>query len=170
MRSSSPSLSPPNRRSFPTRPAGEPGAVASSSAESSRAPMPDSDADHDTADRPRRERPWLVRFQLVTGILVVMAASVLVAWGLRRYLHKSPRFAIATISIDGNHRLTPHQIEERAGLATGDNIFNLDEERAQASLLTDPWIESARVQKELPDAVHLHLVEREPRLSATIVQ
>src|SRR5207244_2204490 len=75
-------------------------------------------------------RPWLQRLSLFTGVMVVMAASVLVAWGLRRYLHHSPRFSIATVDVQGNHRLTPLQIAKSAGITTGDNIFDLDEEHA----------------------------------------
>ncbi len=154
MRKSSVSVAPPNRKSQAETPA---------------------DGEHDDAPAAERAEPrawlrWLQGFQVVTGVIVVMAASVLVAWGLRRYLHKSPRFAIATISIDGNRRLTPAQIDKRAGLATGDNIFGLDEERAAAAILTDPWVESATVKKELPDAVHVQIVEREPRLVASIEQ
>jgi cell division protein FtsQ len=97
-----------------------------------------------------------------------MAASVLVAWGLRRYLHKSPRFAIAVIQIDGNQRLTVHQISKRGGIATGNNIFKLDEQRAEAAVKTDPWIESVKVTKELPDTVRIRVTEREAVVAASI--
>ncbi len=90
---------------------------------------------------------WFQRVQLVTGVIVVVAASVLVAGGLRRYLHKSPRFSVASISVAGNHRLATQAAVKQAGLATGNNIFDVDEERCQAGLRNNPWIETAKVTK-----------------------
>jgi cell division protein FtsQ len=120
--------------------------------------------------KPRRPATssWFAKVQLFTGVIVVIAASVLVAWGLRRYLHKSPRFAVASIPVQGNRRLGPQAVVKQAGLATGDNVFDIDEDRCRGALQLNPWIESAKVQKELPDTVRITIVEREARLTASI--
>jgi len=99
---------------------------------------------------------------------VVVAASVMVAWGLRRYLHKSPRFAVTNVVVDGVKRLSPQRVSRAAGIAAGHNIFDIDEESAAAKVRVDPWVESAKVQKALPSTVHIRVVERDPRLAANI--
>lgn len=115
-----------------------------------------------------RLRPWLQRFQLLTGIVVVVSASVLVAWGLRRYLRTSPRFAIRTIEVSGNERRGASQIVKRAGLEAGKNIFMVDEESAGRALANDPWIESAEVVRDLPNRVTITVIERSPRALAVV--
>jgi cell division protein FtsQ len=112
------------------------------------------------------ENRWTRRLQLMVGVVVVIAASLLVAWGLRRYLRSSPRFAVRTLHVDGNHRRTPHQIAKRAGILIGDNIFGVDETLAQAAIESDPWVSKAKVRTELPGTVVITVEEREPHALA----
>jgi cell division protein FtsQ len=113
-------------------------------------------------------RLWIGRLSLITGIVVVITASVLVAWGLRRYLHSSPRFALRVIEVNGVSRLTPHQVAKRAGLEAGLNIFTIDVDHAAIAAESDPWVEKATVEKNLPDTVRVTIVEREPRALAAV--
>jgi len=106
--------------------------------------------------------------KLVAGIVIVTAASVLVAYGLRRYLHQSPRFAVKTVYIDGNVRRTAHEIAKRAGIEIGKNIFLIDEQNATQGVQNDAWIESARVRRELPSTVHVEVVEREAHVMVVV--
>lgn len=108
-------------------------------------------------------RAWLGRLSLMTGIIVVLSASIAVAWGLRRYLRTSPRFAVREIRVEGNQRRTPNQIAERAGIDKGRNIFTVEEDAAKTAVEADPWIEKAEVQVELPNAVKIVVTEREAR-------
>lgn len=120
----------------------------------------------------RKSRPWvkawLGRLSVMTGLIVVVSASIAVAWGLRRYLRTSPRFSVREIHVDGNLRRTPKQIEKLAKLDAGLNIFTVDEEHAKIAIENDPWIESADVRVELPNAVRISIVEREARAVAVI--
>ena len=93
---------------------------------------------------------WFQRFQLMVGVIVVISASVLVAWGLRRYLRSSPRFSVRTIVVDGNQRRSAEQVAKRAGLEVGMNIFTVEEARACAAMEADPWIAEAKVTTDLP--------------------
>ncbi len=156
------SLAPPNRRSR----AADYGLQATGQSHSERPSR--QEGPKPVARGPKPSSGWFQRVQLMTGVIVVIAASILVAWGLRRYLHKSPRFAIAQVTVQGNRRLGPQAVVKQAGLATGDNVFDVDEDRCRAALQHNPWIESAKVQKELPDTVRITIVEREPRLLANI--
>src|SRR5262249_43644070 len=57
------------------------------------------------AARPPRKLGKAARTaQLVAGAAVVLAASISVAWGVRRYLMHSPRFAVRTVLVAGEHR------------------------------------------------------------------
>jgi cell division protein FtsQ len=115
-----------------------------------------------------RLQAWMQRLSLVTGIIVVISASVLVAWGLRRYLRSSPRFAVRTVQVEGNQRRTPHQIAKLAGIETGRNVFTVEEEVAQSLVEADPWIETAEVSVELPNQVTIVVIEHEARALAAI--
>jgi cell division protein FtsQ len=180
MRYSTPSLHPPNRRTRAAVPPADDLSPPSANAPGSmREPAPASDREAAPPSKKKGERrrdravrrmgAFVQRLQMLTGVLVVLAASVLVAWGLRRYLHQSPRFSVATVAVEGTKRLTQQRVARAAGIASGSNIFEIDEETAEAKLLTsDPWVESAKVRKELPDTIHVRVVERDPRLAANI--
>lgn len=99
--------------------------------------------------------------QLVGGIAIVLTASIGVAWGARRYIMTSPRFAIRTVLVDGGHRRAATRIAEAGGVAVGKNIFALDLKQAGSLITQDPWIEKATVTRKLPSTISINVVERE---------
>ncbi|MDI1432567.1 MULTISPECIES: cell division protein FtsQ/DivIB [Polyangium] len=114
-------------------------------------------------------RPKLPRaLSLFLGVMVVLSASVAVAWGARRYIMTSPRFAIRTVLVDGNRRLPAEQVAGAGGVTVGHNIFALDLETAGAAITTEPWVERAQVTRTLPSTVRITVVEREAWAVATI--
>jgi cell division protein FtsQ len=100
--------------------------------------------------------------QLVLGLAFVLASSGAVAWGARRYLVTSPRFALRTLQVDGNVRLSPQEVAERGGLRLGDNVFALDLAEVERSLANEPWIANVRVQRKLPGSVIVAVTEHDP--------
>jgi cell division protein FtsQ len=121
---------------------------------------------------PRRRLGRLGRFartaQLVVGAAVVLAASISVAWGVRRYLMQSPRFAVRTVLVDGAHRRSAATVAALGGVAVGKNVFALDLAQAGAMITQDPWIERATVSRSLPATVSITVVEREAAALASI--
>lgn len=99
--------------------------------------------------------------QLLAGVIVVLAASIAVAWGARRYITTSPRFAVRTVTVDGTQRRTAEQVATLAGITIGKNVFAVDPARAEAAILADPWIEKAKVVRTLPSTVEIVIAERE---------
>jgi cell division protein FtsQ len=97
----------------------------------------------------------------VFGALLVIALSTTVAWAARRHILTSPRFAVDDIVITGGHRRTEEALASEAGIAKGMNVFALDLDRARASLLRDPWIETATLARRLPGRVVVQVTERE---------
>lgn len=106
--------------------------------------------------------------QLVAGAAVVVAASIGVAWGARRYVTTSPRFAVRTVLVEGERRRSANAVADAAGVAVGKNIFALDLNRAGQLLTQDPWIERATVTRKLPSTISISVVEREAYAAAVI--
>ncbi|KYF77178.1 cell division protein, partial [Sorangium cellulosum] len=106
--------------------------------------------------------------QLLAGAAVVLVASTAVAWGARRYIVSSPRFAVRTVLVDGVQRRTAEQVATAGGIEVGKNIFTLDLELAGASISTDPWIEKATVTRKLPSTIQVNVVEREAQALVAI--
>ncbi|MFO0759718.1 MAG: FtsQ-type POTRA domain-containing protein [Byssovorax sp.] len=106
--------------------------------------------------------------QLALGVVVVIAASVAVAWGARRYVMSSPRFAIRTVLVDGEKKRSATAVASLAGVEVGKNIFALDLALAGQMVKQDPWIERAEVTRKLPSTVTISVIEREASAVAVI--
>ena len=123
----------------------------------------------DTESRSRRVlRGLWSATKLASGVLIVVCASVAVAWGAHHYALSTPRFSVRKVEIDGNRRKSDADIVELAGLQPGQNIFALDLANAQRRLLTDPWIKEATISRKLPGTLKVELSEREPAALASI--
>jgi cell division protein FtsQ len=92
-------------------------------------------------------------------MIVVIGSSV--AWGARRYVRTSPRFAVKEIFTLGGKRRGADDIASIAGIDKGQNVFAIDLDRARARLTADPWIESAEVTRQLPGTNTVRVAERE---------
>ncbi|HEX3774397.1 MAG TPA: FtsQ-type POTRA domain-containing protein [Polyangiaceae bacterium] len=99
--------------------------------------------------------------KLASGLVVVISASLAVAWSAHHYALTSPRFAIRTVDLVGTHRLTLDQIKSQAGLNIGANIFALDSDAAERKLLENPWISEVKVTRRLPSTLRVEIAERE---------
>ncbi len=97
----------------------------------------------------------------VLGAVLVLGLSVTVAWGARRHVLTSPRFAIDEVIVQGAHQRTAELLEEEAGVVKGSNVFALDLERARGKLLLDPWVETATLARHLPGKIFIQVTERE---------
>ena len=106
--------------------------------------------------------------KLASGVLIVVCASVAVAWGAHHYALSTPRFAIKEIRVEGNRRLADAQVAKLAGIEPGANTFALDLENAQRKLLEQAWISGAKITRELPGTLRIELSEREAAALAAI--
>lgn len=97
----------------------------------------------------------------VVGFLMVVGIGGTVAWGARKYVKTSPRFAIHEVITTGAKRRAPDELASIAGIAKGQNVFTADLDRARARLIADPWVSEASLARQLPGTVFLHVVERE---------
>jgi cell division protein FtsQ len=98
------------------------------------------------------------RRRVVALILLVPIAVATAAWALTY----TPVFDAKHIRVEGAVSLRPDDVRELAGVEPSANVFHLQPDAVTARLLTDPWIASATVAKDLPDTVVLTVVERRP--------
>jgi cell division protein FtsQ len=162
-RGSSPSVKPPQRNS--RRPAAESHDAASpeppparSNAESVK-PAPRSASSGPRFPRLSRA---VTAAKVALGAAIVIGASAGVAWGAKRYVTTSPRFAVKTITVEGNARLSPQDVAREAGLSVDSNVFAVDLDAAARALEADPWIKTAKVTRKLPGTLVVVVTEHEP--------
>jgi len=73
-----------------------------------------------------------------------------------------PYFAVPNIEVDGNLRLSRQEILEWAGIADGMSIWDAPPGALRLRLQKNPWVERARVRREFPNELSIHLQERRP--------
>ena len=113
--------------------------------------------------RARRARWTAALFSVVTGIsltgLLLWHGS---QWALDRWVFSNPAFAIARIEVRTDGILPPAQVIQWSGVGIGDNLVALDLATVQRDLELQPLIESASIERLLPDGLRIHIIEREP--------
>ncbi len=97
----------------------------------------------------------------VLGVAIVVGVSGSAAYGARRYVTTTPRFAVKDVIVAGNVRRSTDDIASEAGIVKGANVFSVDLERARALLMTDPWIHDVSLARRLPGTVTIQVTERE---------
>ncbi len=74
----------------------------------------------------------------------------------------SAGLAIDEIYVEGRNRAPRDELLAALGLARGDAILGVDLDEAKARLEAVGWVSSATVQRRLPDALYVRIVERQP--------
>jgi cell division protein FtsQ len=124
--------------------------------------------DHETpqsaADSEPTERTvnsWLSAIKLVVGGVLVVGLTGLMFWTVYRYALTTPRFAVQNVEVIGNQRLSRTKVAEIAGIRVGQNIFATDMATLQQRLLDEPWIRTAQVTRDIPNALQIKISEHE---------
>jgi cell division protein FtsQ len=110
---------------------------------------------------PTRGGALLGMLKLLLGVMIVVGASLAVAWGAWRYALTTPRFALEQIELVGARRMTSEGLARRAGIQLGQNVFAIDLSAAEQKILDDPWVKEARVIRKLPGRLRIEVAERE---------
>lgn len=109
---------------------------------------------------PGRASAILAHARTVLGFALAFAVSLAVAWGARRYVDTSPRFALKETVVEGNVRRPKETILDEGGITLGKNVFAIDLDAAKRKIEADPWIASATLGRRLPDTVLISVQER----------
>lgn len=107
----------------------------------------------------RARRPAVIAGKALL-VAVVVAGSIAVGRLVEKHLRTSPAFATTDIALEGQERLTREELLAKAGLAVGQNVFEIAPEDAQARLSRHPWIAGARVERRLPGSYSIRVRER----------
>ncbi|MBS1124868.1 MAG: Polypeptide-transport-associated domain protein FtsQ-type, partial [Deltaproteobacteria bacterium] len=83
-------------------------------------------------------------------------------WFGYRFLTTSPRFAITSIEVHGEHHLSEDQIRAAMPVALGDNVFATNLGDVAAALEATPWIADADVHRVLPHTLVVEVREHAP--------
>lgn len=98
------------------------------------------------------------RRRVVALVLLVPIVVATAAWAATY----TPVFDAKHVRVEGAVSLRPDDVRGLAGIQPSTNVFHLQPDAVTARLLSDPWIASATVAKDLPDTVVLTVVERQP--------
>lgn len=123
-------------------------------------------------ETPRERRPvnvpWrrIGNFFSVVGILSVLLFFVgTVSFGLMytyRLVTTGEYFALKTLEIQGNSRLTSREILESADLTRGGNTLFLSIDAVEDALSRHPWVEQVSVKRVLPGTLVIGIREKSP--------
>lgn len=109
----------------------------------------------------RVKGPVMVAGKVVLA-LVIAVGAVGVGKLVERHLRTSPAFAARDLTVEGAERLSEGRVLEAAGLARGQNVFEVAPEEARERLEGHPWIAEASVTRRLPDTLRVTVREHRP--------
>jgi cell division protein FtsQ len=100
--------------------------------------------------------------RLGVGVASTVVLALVVAPWLRHVAHTHSYFAVREVAVRHRGRLDADAIRRLAGVEIGTNVWDVDVADAETRLLTNGWIRSAEVRRELPDRVVVHVREHRP--------
>lgn len=140
-------------------------------------PVTRSDADSPPV-RTRRRRQLHRRLIYAGATMAVLGATAAGGWYLERtgMMTKAlapieariarqaiaRRLTVQSVEVEGRHRAARQAILDALGVRRGVPILSVDLDAAKTRLEAIPWVRSASVERQLPDGLYIHLVEREP--------
>ena len=99
---------------------------------------------------------------------LILTACVLggIAFGAKRVLNAlffaNADYALKTIEVTSDGKLSRETILHTAGIAEGENIFSIDLPKVQEKLASLPQVEDSRIQRILPNKLVISIQERRP--------
>ena len=118
-----------------------------------------------TAETERRRRNQKVLLYtcealFLTGLLVVAWFGVNLF--IENFFTKNESYEVRVVEVNTDGVMTREEALAKTGIHEGLNIFSLNLESAQSALASIPEIQSARVERILPDTVSISIEARRP--------
>ena len=85
-----------------------------------------------------------------------------VDWAVREFVTENPAFATKVVDLQTDGVLTVESLRSMAGVRVGDNLMSLDLARIKRDLELRDYIQSAAVERVLPDTLRIRVTERVP--------
>ncbi len=110
------------------------------------------------------QREWFFRRISRSMVIVLILAGLAgtAAWTGWRMLARSEIFRLTGITVQGNRMVRTSAILDAAGLEQGMSLLRLDTDRASRRISANPWIRSARIERQWPSTVLVQVQEYRP--------
>ncbi|MBI5062730.1 MAG: FtsQ-type POTRA domain-containing protein [Desulfatitalea sp.] len=114
------------------------------------------------SNRRRQPRSWKERLFVCLALttlmigLLGMSALCVVSYAA---VTNAKYFQTQAITVSGQQRLTEDQVLRQAGIRLGDNLLALNLRVVRERLLDHPWILTAQVAREIPNALVIRIEE-----------
>lgn len=110
------------------------------------------------------------RMHRAGAIFLVLAVLGMAGWlatvgtqrAVRMLFSENSLFTIRRLDVSSDGRLTPDLLRQYAKVAQGDNLFAVDVRRVRDDLAAVPLVKAVQVNRTLPDALSVRVVERTP--------
>jgi cell division protein FtsQ len=110
------------------------------------------------------------RFRAVSGFIfktIFLVGLIAGAWiggkeALRRFVWENPDYFLREINFSTDGALTREQVLMTSNISEGRNIFTVDLSSARTAIEKMPQVESASVQRVLPNRINITINERRP--------
>lgn len=88
-------------------------------------------------------------------------AVIFVLIGVIIFFLLSPLFNITHVEVKGNKKITSELITNLSGIALNENTFKINKNQAIKNIKSEPYIESVKIIRNLPDTIEIQVVERQ---------
>lgn len=109
-----------------------------------------------------RARAQAKKVLSTVSLAAALVASLFGGREAHRWLVTTPRFGARELRVDGAVHTSRDEVLRAAGVTPGRNVLSIDAERAARAVERLPWVSRARVERRLPDVVHVTVQERQP--------
>lgn len=116
-------------------------------------------------DVARQRRRWWGRVRAglkLTALMAVLLSASALFMVVYAAVTSSDYFRTQTIEIVGNQRLSAQAILEQSGIRHGENLLAINLHLVRKRLLDHAWIEAARVTRDIPETITIHVREHVP--------
>src|SRR5207249_11386834 len=100
-----------------------------------------------------------VAFGLLFGVYLLWRAG---EWGLSLLVYENKAFALQELDIQTDGVISLDQLRRWTAAKPGENLLALDLARVKRNLELVPLIQSVSVERILPHALRIRVIEREP--------
>lgn len=91
-----------------------------------------------------------------TGITGIQGGAL-----VRQVLHDAG-FSVRSITVAGRVQTEPRELLGALNISKNDSILHIDLKAVHDRIAALPWVQEVRVSRNLPNAVHVELIERHP--------
>ncbi|GEM_PF-637662 len=110
----------------------------------------------------RRRKNLKRKFLLVLKVILIIISFVGLVWFFN-FFYNSQYFKIKIITIEGNEKYSQTEIRQKAEIAIGMNIFEINKKLIEDKLLNELiWLKSVDLKKIFPDKILITVIERKP--------